>query len=89
MAHIQRDKQKLLARVRRISGQVASLERALESETDCEAFLQQIAAVRGAVNGLMVEVLEAHLHEHVMPAAKKDAESELEPVLRIVKRYLR
>ena len=29
------------------------------------AILQQIAAVRGAVNGLMSEVLEGHIREHL------------------------
>ena len=49
MAHIAKDKKKLTARVRRIGGQVASLERALENDLDCHAILQQIAAVRGAI----------------------------------------
>jgi DNA-binding FrmR family transcriptional regulator len=55
----------LVARVRRISGQLASVERALAEGPDCATVLQQVAAVRGAVNGLMEEILEAHLREHV------------------------
>jgi len=58
MSHTVHDKKKLLARVRRIKGQTGALESALEQETDCAAILQQIAAIRGAVNGLMLEVLE-------------------------------
>ncbi|MCR6553657.1 metal/formaldehyde-sensitive transcriptional repressor, partial [Aeromonas sp. CPF2-S1] len=57
MSHTVHDKKKLLARVRRIKGQTGALESALEQETDCAAILQQIAAIRGAVNGLMLEVL--------------------------------
>lgn len=53
------------ARVRRIAGQLTSVERALTEGSDCAAILQQIAAIRGAVNGLMDEVLAAHLREHV------------------------
>jgi DNA-binding FrmR family transcriptional regulator len=65
MAHTISSKKPLLTRVRRIKGQVAALERALEEETECLAVLQQIAAVRGALNGLMAEVLEGHVREHL------------------------
>lgn len=65
MAHTIKGKKPLLTRVRRIKGQTEALEKALEQETDCSAVLQQIAAIRGAVNGLMTEVLEGHLREHL------------------------
>lgn len=65
MAHTIKGKKQLITRVRRIRGQAEALERALESEIDCMAILQQIAAVRGAVNGLMSEVLEGHIREHL------------------------
>lgn len=65
MPHTIKGKKPLLTRVRRIKGQTEALEKALEQETDCSAVLQQIAAIRGAVNGLMTEVLEGHLREHL------------------------
>ncbi|MES2532295.1 MAG: metal/formaldehyde-sensitive transcriptional repressor [Pseudomonadota bacterium] len=65
MAHTITGKKQLLTRVRRIKGQADALERALAEEGDCLAILQQIAAVRGAVNGLMAEVLEGHIREHL------------------------
>jgi len=36
---------------------------AIEAGSDCGAVLQQLAALRGAVNGLVYEVLEGHLRE--------------------------
>lgn len=65
MGHTITAKNPLLARVRRIKGQADALERALTSDTDCSAVLQQIAAIRGAVNGLMAKVLEEHIREHL------------------------
>lgn len=56
-------KKKALVRVRRIRGQTDALERALEAGSDCGVVLHQLAAIRGAINGLMSEVLEAHLSE--------------------------
>jgi DNA-binding FrmR family transcriptional regulator len=79
----------LIARVRRIAGQLASVERALADGPDCASILQQVAAIRGAVNGLMDQIIEAHLHEHVAapdltPAARAQGAAE---VLAAIRRY--
>ena len=66
MAHTTRDKTKLLKRVRRLKGQVEGIEKALLEEKDCFLVLQTIAASRGALNGLMAEVLEGHVKNHVL-----------------------
>ena len=66
MAHTTKDKKKLLLRVRRIRGQVEAIERALDSEEECGSVLQLMAACRGALNGLMAEVMEGHVRFHVL-----------------------
>lgn len=65
MAHVTQNKKKLLARVRRIAGQVAALEKALDAEVECGDMLVQIAAAKGAMHALMMEVMAEHLREHV------------------------
>lgn len=87
MSHVKQDK-KLLARVRRIGGQVQSLERALSEDTECGAVLQQLAAVRGAVNGLILEVLEGHLRSHLHGDDAAHVE-ELAPVIAVLRSYLK
>lgn len=91
MPHTIKDKKALLARVRRIQGQAAALERALEQESDCSAVLQQIAAIRGAVNGLMAQVLEGHLREHLGAEDRTPEErhEDLEQVLSVLRSYLK
>ena len=75
MSHTVHEKSKLLGRVRRIRGQVEALERALDAEKGCAEVLHQIAAVRGAINGLMAEVLEDHVRTHVAdPSIRSAAE---------------
>jgi DNA-binding FrmR family transcriptional regulator len=74
MGHTVREKAKLLGRVRRIRGQLEALERALEEEKGCSEVLHQIAAARGAMNGLMVEVLEDHIEMHVANPASSNVE---------------
>ena len=91
MPHTVRDRKKLLIRVRRIKGQTEALEQALEQETECAAVLQQIAAIRGAVNGLMGEVLEGHIREHLGPevVSPKERREDLEQVVGVLRSYLK
>ena len=70
MSHTIREKKKLLARVRRIRGQVEAIERALDSEAGCEQVMHLIAGVRGAIAGLMAEVVEDHVHTHLVDPEK-------------------
>lgn len=65
MPHTIRDKPRLLARVRRIRGQIEGIERSLEAEKGCADVLHQIAAARGALTGLMREVMEGHINSHI------------------------
>ena len=91
MVQAVRDKSKLMARVRRIKGQAEALELALNSEADCSATLQQIAAIRGAVNGLMMQVLEGHIRDHLGSPATiaKLREDDLEQVLAVLRSYMK
>jgi FrmR/RcnR family transcriptional regulator, repressor of frmRAB operon len=70
MSHTIREKTKLLARVRRIRGQVEALERSLAAETGCDKVMHQIVGIRGAVSGLMAEVVEDHVRNHLVGPQK-------------------
>lgn len=70
MTHTIREKTKLLARVRRIRGQVEAIERALDTEAGCEQVMHLIAGARGAMAGLMAEVVEDHVRTHLVDANK-------------------
>jgi DNA-binding FrmR family transcriptional regulator len=66
MAHTVRDKAKLINRIRRIRGQVDAIERAVEREAECSEVLHTIGACRGAINGLMAELVEGHIRFHLV-----------------------
>jgi len=92
MSHTIRNKASLLARVGRIRGQVEALERALQEEKGCAQIMQQIAAFRGAANGLMTEVIEEHVRTHVAdPSITSNASRSrgADELLEIVRAYLR
>jgi len=92
MSHTIRNKASLLARVRRIRGQVEALERALEAEKGCAEIMQQIAAFRGAANGLMTEVIEEHVRTHVVSPTLSSQASRVrgaDELIEVVRAYLR
>jgi DNA-binding FrmR family transcriptional regulator len=91
MSHTIASRKKLLNRVRRIKGQSIALEDTLEGEPDCLKILQQIAAIKGAVNGLMKEVLEDHLREHLgaEDITQQQRQEEVEQVILVLKSYLK
>jgi DNA-binding FrmR family transcriptional regulator len=92
MSHTIRQKQKLLARVRRIRGQVEAIERALDSEVGCDQVMHLIAGARGAMTGLMAEVVEEHILTHLVDADKHpkalNADA-AEQLLEVVRTYLK
>ena len=92
MGHTSHNQKKLLNRVRRIRGQVEAIEKALLNGRDCSDVLQTIAACRGAMNGLMAEILEGHIRHHVLdPEIEHTGEQEVaaEDVIKLVRTYLK
>jgi DNA-binding FrmR family transcriptional regulator len=90
--HTAEDKHKLIQRVRRIRGQVEAIERALVEEKGCGDVLQLITAARGAMNGLMAELLEDHVRFHVLDPARKPTSEQTtaaSELIGIVRSYLR
>lgn len=92
MSHTIKHKSKLLARVRRIKGQLDAVERALEAELGCTDVLMLVASIRGAVGGLTTELLEDHIRHHVVdPAHEKDPERArgAADLIEVVRTYLK
>ena len=59
MSHLEKEKQKLVARIRRIRGQVGAIELSLSSSDDCADVLMLQANARSGINSL-IAVLQAH-----------------------------
>jgi DNA-binding FrmR family transcriptional regulator len=93
VSHTSKNKKQMLSRVRRIKGQVEAIERALSGEeNECEEILQLVASCRGALNGLMAELIEGQLRFHVLVPGQKTLPSQLEAaddLIAVVKRYFK
>ena len=89
MAHLNQNRDALLGRVKRIAGQVNAVERKLEAEADCADVLHLVAAVRGAVNGLLDEIIVGHLQAHVADDSLSSEERRkgADELLTVIRRY--
>jgi FrmR/RcnR family transcriptional regulator, repressor of frmRAB operon len=92
MTHTIEKKDKLLARARRLRGQIEAVERALEREAGCETVMHLLASARAAMAGLMAEVVEDHVLNHLVDREKHpDAldEAAAEHLLSVVRTYVK
>ena len=88
MPHFAEDKQRAITRLRRIKGQAEALERAVEAGSDCAPILQQLAALRGAVHGLMADLLDSHVRE-TLSAQPAPSQSAIDETLALLRSYLK
>jgi DNA-binding FrmR family transcriptional regulator len=86
------EKRKLLNRIRRIRGQIDAVERALDAEENCTQVMRLLTAARGALNGMMAEVVEDHIQMHMMDAGRKPSREEVEAadeLVEVLRSYIR
>ncbi len=92
MSHLTKNNDKLIARIRRMKGQMEAIERSLVAGKPCGDILNQVASVRGAINGLTIELLEEHVTEHISDPAKdtdKDRGQASGELIDILRTYLK
>ena len=89
MSHLTDQKPKLLARVRRLKGQIEAIERSIEADNDCTEVLHLLASVRGAMNGLTSELIEDHVREHVLARDGAARAKGAEDLIQVIRTYLK
>jgi DNA-binding FrmR family transcriptional regulator len=77
--------QRITARLRRIQGQIAAIERSLAEDPDGAILLQRVAAARGAMSSLMTYLIEDKLR--ALPRAD-DGDDVIEDIIEIVHGYM-
>jgi DNA-binding FrmR family transcriptional regulator len=84
MTHAIQEKQKLLNRIRRVGGQIDAVERALEAEAGCTEIMHLLTAARGAINGIMAEVVEDHVQMHMIDEDRKPSRAEAQAASELI-----
>jgi len=91
LPEIQKEKQKLISRIKRLGGQINALEHAVTEGDECADILMLLAAIRGGVNSLMAEILEDHLRLHIIHSGRgtESPEELTEDLIGLVRAYLK
>ena len=82
-------KDELLARLRRIEGQVAGLERMVADDRYCIDVLTQISAVQGALDKVALGLLDEHAKSCVVKARGSERPERAEELMAAVGRLMR
>lgn len=83
------DKDRYLARLRRVEGQARGIHRMVEEERYCIDILTQISALTKALEGVAIGLLEDHVRHCVVDAAAAgDPEEKLAEVTAAIRRLL-
>ncbi len=83
------DKAKILARLRRMEGQVRGVQRMIEEDKYCVDVLTQISSIIAAARAVGMLVLEDHIRGCVVNAGEKDAEVVLTELTDAIERFTR
>ena len=81
----ERRNQRIIARLRRIQGQIAAIERSRVEDPDGAILLQRVAAARGAMSSLMTYLIEDKLR--TLPLAG-EGDDLIEDMIEIVHGYM-
>jgi DNA-binding FrmR family transcriptional regulator len=84
MTHVIQEKKKLLNRIRKLNGQVEAIERALEADAGCTEIMRLLTTARGAINGIMAEVVEDHIQLHMIDEDRKPSKSESQAAVELI-----
>ena len=86
------DKQRYLARLKRIEGQARGIHRMIDEEKYCIDILTQVAAVTSALKAVSLGLLGDHLAHCVADAARKggpEADEKLDEAMQAIKRLVK
>jgi DNA-binding FrmR family transcriptional regulator len=83
------DKAKILARLRRIEGQVRGVQRMVEEDKYCVDVLTQLSAIIAGSRAVGLLVLEDHIRGCVINADPDDQEAVLDELTTAIERFTR
>ena len=80
----------VISRLRRIEGQVRGVQRMIEEEADCGEILNQIAAIKSAVNHAGIVIFENHARQCINKSLNEtDQDQSFEEIVRVMSRFIK
>jgi DNA-binding FrmR family transcriptional regulator len=81
-------KKESLTRMKKIEGQIRGVSKMIEGEKYCVDILNQIAAVKSALDGVARKILKRHLESCVTEAIlKRQAEEKIDELMNTIFKY--
>ena len=78
-----------MLRLRKISGQLAAIERMIEEDRDCPEVLMQVVSARKALKSFAQVVIHQHAHQCINGASQpKESRRKLHELLTVLERYV-
>ena len=85
-----KDKDKLLARMRKIEGQAKGIQRMIEEDRYCVDIVQQLSALTAAADEVALMVLESHIEGCVSDALREQrAEPHIKELIAVLRRVMK
>lgn len=90
MKQAEQDNRKdVILRLKRIEGQVRGVQRMIEDESDCSEILNQIAAVKSAINRVGILMFENHARECILNSVNDNNEERFQEIINMMGRLIK
>lgn len=90
MYEYEQDKEKLIARLKRVEGQVKGIMRMVDDGRYCPDILQQVSAVTAAMDEVSLILLRSHIHGCVKDAIEQhQGDESIEDLIQVVRKVIR
>ena len=83
------DKAKVIARLRRIEGQVRGIRAMVEDDRYCVDILTQVSAIQAALNGFNKELLARHIKTCVSEDIREGNEEAVDELCELLKKLMK
>jgi CsoR family transcriptional regulator, copper-sensing transcriptional repressor len=83
-------RRRIMARLKRIEGQVRGVQRMIEEEVDCSEILNQIAAIKSATHHVGVLMFENHAQDCIAQAMQLGGSQQgMDDLVKVMGRFIK
>jgi len=75
------EKEEILARLRRVEGQIRGIQRMVVDERDCEAIVTQLMAARAALDRASMVILTHHMQQCLADPSGRPSQRQLQRII--------
>jgi DNA-binding FrmR family transcriptional regulator len=87
--HPEEEKKSLKLRVRKVTGQLAAIERMIDDDRDCTEILTQVVSARKALKAFAELVIRLHAEQCIEGASNRtEGQRKLRDLLLVLQRYV-